>query len=115
MITAYCALHRLGHAHSLEVWYGDELAGGVYGVALGRVFFGESMFSRYTSASKHALFYLCQRLRALGVRVLDCQVESEHVLSLGAESIPRSRFVELLESHCDETPPTPAQWRAPFA
>jgi leucyl/phenylalanyl-tRNA--protein transferase len=49
------------------------------------------------------------------VRVLDCQVESEHVLSLGAESIPRSRFVELLESHCDETPPTPAQWRAPFA
>ena len=115
MITAYCALHRLGHAHSLEVWYGDELAGGVYGVSLGKVFFGESMFSRYTGASKHAMFYLCQRLQTLGVRVLDCQVESEHVLSLGAELISRTRFVELLETHCDAPAPTPSQWQAPFA
>lgn len=114
MVAAYCELHRLGHAHSLEVWYGDELAGGVYGVSLGKVFFGESMFSRYTNASKHALYYLCQRLCRVGVRVLDCQVESEHVLSLGAELLPRAGFVELLERHCDETSPTPAEWRAPF-
>ncbi len=94
MSQAYCALHELGCAHSVEVWQGDELVGGLYGVSLGRVFYGESMFSRVSEASKFALKCLCERLAARHYQLIDCQLESEHLLSLGAQTIPRARFIE---------------------
>ncbi|HEV3165519.1 MAG TPA: leucyl/phenylalanyl-tRNA--protein transferase [Isosphaeraceae bacterium] len=90
---AYTALHRLGYAHSVEAWFGDELAGGLYGVQLGRCFFGESMFSRQRDASKVALIALCQRCQAHELDLIDCQVTTEHLLSLGAREIPRTEFL----------------------
>lgn len=96
--AAYTALHELGVCHSAEAWYGEELAGGLYGVCLGRCFFGESMFSRRTDASKVALVGLVERLRTLGVELIDCQVASEHLASLGAKPIPRAEFLQRLES-----------------
>jgi leucyl/phenylalanyl-tRNA---protein transferase len=97
---AMLALHRLGHAHSVEVWHGPgsagELVGGVYGVKLGRAFFGESMFSRTTDASKIALAWLVARLETGGFAFLDCQFMTEHLASLGAIDVPRDRYVELL-------------------
>ena len=93
MAGAYTALHRAGHAHSIEVWDGDNrLVGGLYGVALGRVFFGESMFSRRADASKTALVALVHLLKQQGRTIIDCQVESGHLLSLGARNIPRAEF-----------------------
>ncbi|MDX1594422.1 MAG: leucyl/phenylalanyl-tRNA--protein transferase, partial [Gammaproteobacteria bacterium] len=97
MGAAYARLHALGHAHAVEVWHDDALVGGLYGVGLGRVFFGESMFSRQRDASKVAMAHLCARLRRLDVRLLDCQVVSGHLLRMGAERLPRRRFVELLD------------------
>ena len=92
-ITAlYTALHRMGFAHSLEVWQGEALIGGVYGVTLGAAFFGESMFSRQTNASKTALAYLCHRLRAGGFRLFDTQFLTPHLASLGAIEIPRAEY-----------------------
>ena len=96
MRAAYIRLHELGHAHSVECFRGDALAGGFYGVALGRVFFGESMFSRERDASKVALAALAERAPDLGIELVDCQVTSAHLLSLGAEEIPRARFQLLL-------------------
>ena len=97
---AMLALHRLGHAHSIEVWLGDgtsgQLVGGLYGVKLGRGFFGESMFSRATDASKVALAWLVARLKAGGYSLLDCQFMTEHLGSLGAVAVPRDRYVALL-------------------
>ena len=93
---AMLALHRLGHAHSVEVWLDGELVGGVYGVKLGRAFFGESMFSRATDASKVALAWLMARLKAGGYRLLDCQFMTSHLASLGAVAVSRDRYVELL-------------------
>ena len=97
---AMLALHRLGHAHSVEVWDGDpasgDLVGGVYGVKLGRAFFGESMFSRVTDASKVALAWLVARLKAGGYRLLDCQFMTDHLASLGAVEVPRAVYAELL-------------------
>ena len=104
MHDAYLALHRLGHAHSVEVWEGERLAGGLYGVALGRVFFGESMFSRARDASKVALARLAPFLSNGGFRLIDCQVHSAHLVSLGAEEIPRARFTRLLDTWCREAP-----------
>ncbi|WP_165235044.1 leucyl/phenylalanyl-tRNA--protein transferase [Aquisphaera insulae] len=98
MQRAYIRLHELGHAHSMEAWRDGELAGGIYGVRVGRCFCGESMFHRRTDASKVALVALVARLRAEGVTLLDCQVTSEHMLSLGAREIPRRRFLEELEA-----------------
>ncbi len=98
MVQAYCALHGQGMAHSVEVWKGRELAGGLYGVALGGVFFGESMFTRVTDASKVALAALANRLRQWGYRLIDCQVPSPHLTSLGAEEIPRAQFLAELET-----------------
>jgi leucyl-tRNA---protein transferase len=89
MVRAYETLHRLGWAHSVEVWQGDRLVGGLYGVALGRVFFGESMFSRVDDASKVALVHLCERLQAWGFGLIDCQMRTDHLISLGALEIPR--------------------------
>jgi leucyl/phenylalanyl-tRNA--protein transferase len=93
---AMLALHRLGHAHSIEVWHGERLVGGTYGVKLARAFFGESMFSRMTDASKVALAWLIARLKLGGFVLFDCQFMTSHLASLGAISIPRDRYVALL-------------------
>ena len=93
---AMIALHGSGHAHSIEVWEGDRLAGGLYGVKLGRAFFGESMFSRRTDASKVALAWLVARLKVGNFALLDCQFMTEHLASLGAITIPRDAYVALL-------------------
>jgi leucyl/phenylalanyl-tRNA--protein transferase len=99
MQQAYCELHRLGHAHSYEVWNGaGELVGGLYGVRIGPVFSGESMFSRESDASKVALAALVQACPALGVRAIDCQMPSPHLRSLGSRGLPRARFAALLRS-----------------
>jgi leucyl/phenylalanyl-tRNA--protein transferase len=95
---AMLALHASGHAHSVEVWLGAELVGGLYGVKLGRAFFGESMFSRATDASKVALAWLVARLRTGGFALLDCQFMTPHLASLGAVSIPRRSYVTLLSA-----------------
>ena len=92
MQSAYIELHRLGHAHSVEVFDGERLAGGVYGVAIGRMFFGESMFSTESGGSKVALAGLAHRLLQWGFPLIDAQVENPHLLSLGAERMPRSVF-----------------------
>jgi leucyl/phenylalanyl-tRNA--protein transferase len=99
MQQAYIRLHELGYAHSAESWLGDELVGGLYGMRLGRIFFGESMFSRRTDASKVPFVQLVSKLQAEGVVLIDCQVTTEHLLSLGAEEIPRQRFIGLLERY----------------
>ena len=96
MLAAYCRLHELGWAHSVEVRRDGELVGGLYGVALGRLFFGESMFSRATDASKVALVYLARHLHHYGFLVIDCQTRTEHLISMGAQEIPRIRFRELV-------------------
>lgn len=95
---AMLALHASGHAHSVEVWSGDALVGGLYGVKLGRAFFGESMFSRVTDASKVALAWLVARLKVGNFTLLDCQFMTEHLASLGAISIPREAYVALLST-----------------
>ncbi|BFM07191.1 leucyl/phenylalanyl-tRNA--protein transferase [Halioxenophilus aromaticivorans] len=94
--SAYIQLHRLGYAHSVEVWQRDTLAGGLYGLALGDVFFGESMFSLAPNASKVAFIWLAEQLQQRGYRVIDCQVTSSHLLSLGAQEIDRCEFEHLL-------------------
>lgn len=109
MADAYSQLHRQGYAHSVECWHQDRLAGGLYGVALGRVFFGESMFSRETDASKVAFAHLVRQLRAWNFALIDCQVYSPHLATLGAERIPRSDFVRQLDLLCD-TGPAPGTW-----
>jgi leucyl/phenylalanyl-tRNA--protein transferase len=109
MIGAYEALHRLGWAHSVEVWEGDRLVGGLYGVALGRIFYGESMFSRADDASKVALVHLCQRLHDWGFGAIDCQMQTEHLASLGALELRRPAFLALLERWCT-MPGRPGSW-----
>jgi leucyl/phenylalanyl-tRNA---protein transferase len=96
IIEAYTALHEAGDAHSVEVWDGDELAGGLYGVDSGGAFTGESMFHRRTDASKLALLFLIDHLRERGADWLDCQVTTRHMLALGAREIPRAKFLDLL-------------------
>jgi leucyl/phenylalanyl-tRNA--protein transferase len=92
------ALHSLGHAHSVEVWHEGALVGGLYGVKLGRAFFGESMFSRMTDASKVALAWLVARLRVGNYTLLDCQFMTDHLASMGAISVPRAAYAELLSA-----------------
>lgn len=99
MIAAYSELHRLGYAHSVETWVDDELVGGLYGVAMGKVFFGESMFSRVSNASKIAFAHLVEQLAEWGFVLIDCQVKTTHLASLGAREIPRSVFGQILEQH----------------
>jgi leucyl/phenylalanyl-tRNA--protein transferase len=105
MIRAYTELHRLGHAHSVEVWQGDTLAGGVYGVALGGLFAGESMFTRMRDASKVALVHLLERLRQRGFQLFDVQFLNPHTVRLGAVEIPRSEYLARLRRalECDAT------------
>ena len=96
MIAAYVRLHRLGVAHSVETWLEGELAGGLYGVGIGRMFYGESMFSRRTDASKIALAHLCAQLERWNFGMIDCQMNTSHLASLGAREIPRIQFLEHL-------------------
>jgi len=95
MINAYCELHRFGIARSIEVWMQDELVGGLYGIELGQLFIGESMFSRQSDASKTALLHLARCGR---YELIDCQLETDHLLSMGATMISRERYVELLSA-----------------
>ena len=96
MLRAYVRLHELGHAKSVEVWREDELVGGLYGVDLGHVFCGESMFSKESNTSKIAFIELARRLESQNYRMIDCQVYTSHLASLGAREIPRKKFIELL-------------------
>lgn len=109
MRAAYLRLHKLGYAHSVETWLNDRLVGGLYGIALGNVFFGESMFSLERDASKVALKRLCDELVVRGYQIIDCQMATPHLMSLGAELIPRPDFIELLTAHVGEDL-TPRAW-----
>lgn len=101
MMDAYSQLHKNGWAHSIEVWSDGALSGGLYGLAIGKAFFGESMFSRHSNASKAAMLALCQLLEQAGFAVLDCQVESPHLVSLGATLVPRAEFAAMLSEACE--------------
>jgi leucyl/phenylalanyl-tRNA--protein transferase len=113
MQAAYVELHGLGHAHSVEVWSDDALVGGIYGVAIGRMFFGESMFSRRPDGSKVAIAGLAHRLRAWGWPLIDAQVENPHLLSLGAELWPRGQFLQATAPLVDQPEP-PGHWTDRF-
>ena len=106
MAAAYGTLHRLGYAHSIETWIGGRLVGGLYGIALGRAFYGESMFSLLPNASKIALAHLCAYLKRREFGIIDCQMETSHLTSLGARPIPRRDFVAALDmlTLADEPP-----------
>jgi leucyl/phenylalanyl-tRNA--protein transferase len=104
IIAGYTGLHQMGYAHSSEVWLDGELVGGAYGVCIGRMFYGESMFARVSDASKVALAYLVAFLRGHGVRLVDCQQETSHLASLGAAPIPRARFLEHLRAAIRQPP-----------
>ncbi len=101
MVRSFERLNRDGWAHSIEIWLNDELAGGLYGLAIGRAFFGESMFSRQPNASKGALLMLSTLMDQGRFGIVDCQVLSSHLLSLGATMLPRSRFIDVLGSLCE--------------
>ncbi|MBS0486699.1 MAG: leucyl/phenylalanyl-tRNA--protein transferase [Proteobacteria bacterium] len=111
MFEAYCVLHELGHAHSIEVYHDERMVGGLYGVAIGRMFFGESMFSTQTNGSKVALIALCRVLHEWGFALLDAQVESTHLTTLGASTMPRSAFVAHVAHACEQSFP-PGPWNA---
>ena len=96
--TAYTRLHGAGYAHSAETWQEGKLVGGLYGIRMGNVFFGESMFSKASNASKYAFICYVHQLRKDGVELIDCQVYTEHLESLGARMIPRGNFISLLDS-----------------
>jgi leucyl/phenylalanyl-tRNA---protein transferase len=98
MLEAYCQLHDQGYAHSIEVWQEGALVGGLYGISLGRSFFGESMFARVSNASKAGFIYLVHELERIGFDLIDCQVHTAHLESLGAVLIPRSTFLETLQN-----------------
>ena len=109
MIAAYEKLHHLGYAHSVETWVDGELVGGLYGIAIGRVFYGESMFSQVRDASKIALVHLCAYLKQQEFGIIDCQMETNHLTSLGACLIPRSDFVAAL-AILTSSGPAPGPW-----
>ena len=110
MRHAYGQLHAAGYAHSVEAWQEDQLVGGLYGVALGRVFFGESMFARVADASKVAFAHLVRQLARWRFGLIDCQVYTGHLASLGAEPLARAAFVEELDQLADRNP-APLEWR----
>jgi leucyl/phenylalanyl-tRNA---protein transferase len=111
MRAAYLHLHELGYAHSAETWIDGELAGGLYGVAIGRMFYGESMFTRVRDASKVAMVHLVRRLERQGCGMIDCQMHTAHLASLGARAIPRSEFSLRLQELVDYAA-TPTKWAA---
>ncbi len=110
MTTAYLELHRQGYAHSVESWQDKRLVGGLYGVSIGRVFFGESMFAHASDASKVALATLARQLSHWGFPLIDCQVHTLHLQSLGAIPLPRKEFIGILDTACSLAPP-PSPWR----
>lgn len=95
--TAYIQLHKMGYAHSAETWLNNQLVGGLYGIKMGRIFFGESMFAKESNASKFALIHYVQQLQTEGIALIDCQVYTEHLESLGAKMIMREQFMQLIE------------------
>lgn len=110
MIKAYTQLHQAGHAHSVEVWHQGELVGGLYGTAIGKMFYGESMFSREADASKIALVAIAMQLKAWGFKLIDTQVETAHLKSMGATLISRKLFEGLLQAQIQE-PFKPCKWQ----
>ncbi|MDM8564758.1 leucyl/phenylalanyl-tRNA--protein transferase [Candidatus Halobeggiatoa sp. HSG11] len=100
---AYCQLHNKGFAHSVEAWYEGDLVGGLYGIALGKVFFGESMFTKVNDASKVAFTCFVWQLQEWGYELIDCQVASEHLRNFGAKEIPRPKYRKLLDELCEQT------------
>ena len=113
MQAAYAALHRLGHAHSVETWQGERLVGGLYGVAIGRMFYGESMFSAATNGSKVALLALCRAMRDWGWPLLDAQVASDHLFTLGAREMQRADFCAAVDALV-RLPGCDGAWREGF-
>jgi leucyl/phenylalanyl-tRNA--protein transferase len=109
MLAAYTDLHRAGYAHSVEVWRDDELVGGLYGIALGNVFYGESMFTRVSNASKFGFISLVRWLRERGFQLIDCQQETNHLASLGAYPMPRKVFLDHLRDWA-QPPYRPGSW-----
>jgi leucyl/phenylalanyl-tRNA--protein transferase len=99
VLAAYLHMHQLGYAHSVEVWRDDDLVGGLYGMALGKIFFGESMFTRESNASKLALIYLCRRLESMDFDLIDCQQATDHILSMGAVMIDGATFQDHLRKN----------------
>ncbi|MEA3416522.1 MAG: leucyl/phenylalanyl-tRNA--protein transferase [Thermodesulfobacteriota bacterium] len=113
MIKSYCKLHESGFAHSVEAWHEGELAGGLYGVSLGRCFFGESMFTRISNASNVAFVFLTEYLKKLSFDMIDCQVSTEHLINFGAREVPRKDFLcELKQSL--KTPTKRGRWKCNF-
>lgn len=110
IINSYCALHARGIAHSVEVWNGNELVGGLYGIALGQIFFGESMFSRADNASKVGFAYLVRQLRGWDFHLIDCQVANDHLFSLGAVEIPREEFQQILVNFTNKPSVSALPW-----
>jgi leucyl/phenylalanyl-tRNA---protein transferase len=110
MMEAYQRLHKEGIAHSVEAWQDGKLAGGLYGISLGRCFFGESMFARASNASKAAFITLVRRLQELGYVIIDCQVHTAHLESLGARYVPRDKYIEIIEG-ASEGGPCAGSWR----
>lgn len=110
MLEAYCQLHQHGFAHSVETWYNGELVGGLYGIALGKVFFGESMFALMNDASKVAFAHFVKQIQCWGYKMIDCQVRTEHLKSFGAAEIPRPIYRDLLDHLCD-TSGHPGPWQ----
>ncbi len=111
MGQAYCNLHEAGYAHSVEVWDKEKLIGGLYGIAIDQIFFGESMFSRASNASKLATIHLCGELSQRNFKLIDCQVPSSHLESLGAKLISREMFLKQLHDYCRH-PVSDAHWKA---
>jgi len=109
--NAYIEMHHLGHAHSVEAWRDGNLVGGLYGIAIGQVFFGESMFSRESDASKVAFAHLVAQLKKWQFSLIDCQVGSNHMTSLGAKGISRTDFISHLNQACHHSNLAPAQWK----
>jgi leucyl/phenylalanyl-tRNA--protein transferase len=109
MIQAYCRLHRYGFAHSVEAWYEQKLVGGLYGVSLGRCFFGESMFARVSNASKVAFARLVDHLKQMDFQIIDCQVKTAHLMRFGAQEVPRHLFLKQL-LQAQEMPTLRGKW-----
>jgi leucyl/phenylalanyl-tRNA--protein transferase len=109
MMRAYARMAELGHAHSVEAWAEGALAGGLYGIAVGRIFYGESMFSRRSNASKVAVSWLARQLGRWQFELIDCQMSTEHLASLGAREVPRADFLRRLE-RATALPPVPLPW-----
>lgn len=112
MVEAYRRLHNMGFAHSVEAWQSGTLVGGLYGIAIGRVFFGESMFSKVSDASKVAFVQFVGALEQWGYQLIDCQIETDHLNRFGAQNVPRREFVALLQRWCRE-PPAADSWQMP--